>query len=306
MSDIKLFQIKNNLVTELEGKSVTIEKSLQALIEKHLEAFLGVNFLASEYSTGVKHGGRIDTLGIDENNCPVIIEYKRATNENVINQGLFYLDWLLDHKAEFQLLVQKALGQKISENIEWSASRMICIAGDFTKYDSHAVKQINRNIELYRYKKFNDMLLLELINSVNINNKPEKIFIDKDKEKGSVHKYTSVSEYFAKSPQQLKDLCESVKEFIINLGDDVQQKELLHYFAFKRIKTFACVEIHPKTNTVLMYVHSDLKGIKLEEGFLRDMKGIGHWGVGNLEIRIKSEDEFERAKPLIIKSYELS
>ena len=35
MSDIKLFHINNNKVTELEGKSVTIEKSLQILIEKH-------------------------------------------------------------------------------------------------------------------------------------------------------------------------------------------------------------------------------------------------------------------------------
>ena len=85
MSDIKLFQITNNRVTELEGKSVTFEKSLQSLLEKHLESFLGVTFLASEYSTGTKHSGRIDTLGIDENNCPVIIEYKRSTNENVIN-----------------------------------------------------------------------------------------------------------------------------------------------------------------------------------------------------------------------------
>ena len=67
MSDIKLFQIANNRIIELEGKSVTIEKSLQSLIEKHLEAFLGVTFLASEYSTGTKHSGRIDTLGIDEN-----------------------------------------------------------------------------------------------------------------------------------------------------------------------------------------------------------------------------------------------
>jgi len=54
---------------------------------------LGIKFLASEYSTGKIYGGRIDTLGIDENGCPVIIEYKRALNENVINQGLFYPDF---------------------------------------------------------------------------------------------------------------------------------------------------------------------------------------------------------------------
>lgn len=36
MSDIKLFQINTSKVTGLEGKSVTIEKTLQTLIEKHL------------------------------------------------------------------------------------------------------------------------------------------------------------------------------------------------------------------------------------------------------------------------------
>ena len=62
-------------------------------MEHHLESFLGVRFLATEYVTGKTHGGRIDTLGLDDNNCPVIIEYKRALNENVISQGLYYLDW---------------------------------------------------------------------------------------------------------------------------------------------------------------------------------------------------------------------
>lgn len=105
--------------------------------------WVGIRFLASEYSTGPKHGGRIDSLGIDENGCPVIIEYKRATNENVINQGLYYLDWLLDHQAEFQLLVQNKLGKPQAELIDWSAPRLLCIAGGFTKYDEHAVQQMN-------------------------------------------------------------------------------------------------------------------------------------------------------------------
>src|SRR3954466_11805508 len=118
MSDIKLFHINGGTVTQLEGQSVSLEKSLQSLIEEHLDVFLGIRFLATEYSTGKTHAGRIDTLGIDENGCPCIIEYKRASNENVINQGLFYLDWLLDHKGEFELLVQKKLGVQVAESIE--------------------------------------------------------------------------------------------------------------------------------------------------------------------------------------------
>lgn len=105
MSDIKLFRLDGDTATELESTSAKIEKSLQDKIESNLDIYLGVHFLETEYSTGSKHGGRIDTLGIDENGSPVIIEYKRSMNENVINQGLFYLDWLLDHKAEFELIV---------------------------------------------------------------------------------------------------------------------------------------------------------------------------------------------------------
>ncbi len=167
MSDIKLFRTELGKVTQLEGKSVALEKSLQELIEKNLQTFLGIRFLATEYGTGKTHAGRIDTLGLDENNCPCIIEYKRSTNENVINQGLYYLDWLLDHKAEFEILVQKKLGFDIADKIEWSGPRLICIAGDFTKYDVHAVQQINRNIELVRYARFGEeLLMLDLVNAV--------------------------------------------------------------------------------------------------------------------------------------------
>src|SRR5262245_53662047 len=131
MSDIKLFRIGGNTVREERSKSATVEKSLQILIERHLDAILGVRFLDTEYSTGKTHGGRIDTLGIDEDDSPVIIKYKRATNENVINQGLYYLDWLMDRRAEFQRLVLKCFGQQAADNIEWSTPRLICIAGDF-------------------------------------------------------------------------------------------------------------------------------------------------------------------------------
>jgi hypothetical protein len=135
MGDIKLFRTAAGAVAELHGQSVVIEKTLQTLLENHLDGFLGVTFLASEYVTGKTHGGRIDTLGIDENLSPVIIEYKRALNENVINQGLFYLDWLLDHQAEFKLLAMKRLGTNVETKIDWAGTRLICIAADFTRYE---------------------------------------------------------------------------------------------------------------------------------------------------------------------------
>ena len=67
MSDIKLFRTDQSNVCEIQSKSVELEKSLQTLIEANLVTILGARLLGSEYSTGKVYGGRIDTLGIDEN-----------------------------------------------------------------------------------------------------------------------------------------------------------------------------------------------------------------------------------------------
>lgn len=301
MSDIKLFRLDGDPI-EIEGKSVALEKQLQMLIERHLDTFFGIHFLASEHSTGKTHGGRIDTLGIDENGCPVIIEYKRSTNENVINQGLYYLDWLLDHRAEFELLVQRACGQEVSDAIDWSAPRLLCIAGDFTRYDEHAVQQINRNIELIRYKKFGEELLLfELVNATTAQSLAP---VDGRDTTGTVYK--TVSQLLEQADPSLTSLYESVKDYLLALGDDVQMKVLKLYFAFKRIRNFACVEVHPQAKKLLVFVKIDPSSVPLNEGFTRDVSSIGHFGTGDLEITISSMDELERAKPLLDRSYEAS
>lgn len=304
MSDIKLFQMRNGQVNELEAQSVAVEKSLQTLIESHLEDLLGIRYLATEYSTGKKHAGRIDTLGIDENGYPVIIEYKRAINQNVINQGLYYLDWLMDHKGEFTLLVMNKLGRDVADTIEWSSPRLICIAGDYTKYDEYAVEQINRNIELMRYRKYGDqLLLLELVNVTQVD---EAVPQETSSRTPSKTYYKSQQDYYAQAPQGVKDLFDALSEFLLALGDDVQRKWLKYYVAFRRIRNFATVTIHPQAQKLLVYVPLDPGALEIEEGFTRDVRDIGHHGIGDLEITIQSEVDLERARALLVKSYEAS
>ncbi|CEQ08899.1 Uncharacterized conserved protein [[Clostridium] sordellii] len=301
MGDIKLFKIKDE-VEEIEGTSMQLEKHLQNIIEENMEVFLGVKFLATEYSTGKVHNGRIDSLGIDENNCPVIIEYKRSINENVINQGLYYLDWLLDHKAEFKLLFMDKLGVKYCENIEWSSPRLICIANDFTKYDIHAVKQINRNIDLIKYKNYKEeLLLLEMVHTNTVSDDYKPIV---NTDNSTKHKYKTVEDYLENANNELKNRYYILKDFIMSLGDDVQEKKLKNYFGFKRIKNFACIEIHPKTDAVLVYTKANLNDIKLEDRFTRDVTNIGHYGTGNLEMRFTDIKQFEKIQRYIITSYE--
>ena len=304
MSDVKLFRLTNGSAEELVGKPVKLEKKLQTLIEKHVETFLQVRFVASEYSTGKTHSGRIDTLGIDENFCPTIIEYKRNSNANVINQGLFYLDWLMDHKAEFELIMQRQFGQDAAEQLDWSAPRLLCIAEDFTRYDIHAIQQIDRNIELVRYRYFgDDLLLLDLVNVV------VAAPIRQDDDDGGQgvkpkYKYTFQEETIEKSAPELRELYEAIRDHMLDLGDEVQERVLKWYVAYKRLKNFATVQLQTQKSGLLMWLPLDPDSVTLADGFSRDVRGVGHHGTGDLELTIRSLDDLEKAKPLIQKSFE--
>jgi predicted transport protein len=304
MSDIKLFRVSSGKVDELTGTTDTIEKSVQVFFEKNLEVLLGVRLLASEFITS--NGGRIDTLGLDENGCPVILEYKRALNENVINQGLFYLDWLMDHRKDFQWLVLEKLGKDVADTVDWSAPRLICIAGDFNRYDDHAVRQIQRNIELIRYRRFGpDLLLLDLLAATSAKAAPA-VAVGTPGVEGAAAasgKYKTISAVMEDLDAAMMDRLEALRAALLALGDDVQEATLRFYIAFKRIKNFACVEFRPTAAKILVFVKVDPASVTLEPGFTRDVAAIGHFGTGDLEITLTKSEDLERAMPLIKRSY---
>lgn len=294
MSDIKLFDIAGE-VKEYLSSTVTLEKELQTIIENNMPTFFGVTFLASEYRT--TDGGRMDSIGLDENHCPVIFEYKRSVKENVINQGLFYLNWLLDHKDSFKVLVIEKLGLKEAEKIDWTMPRVVCIAGDFTKYDESAIKQMNRNISLIRYKKFgNDLLMFEQINeSVGSAIQEDDQGI---KPKASEKAF---DEQLAGADPKIKLLYADLTNYVLSLGDDVRETHLKFYSAFKRIKNVVTVVVHKKKLVVNLPL--DVNTVVFEEGFSRDVTNIGHWGSGHVELQLQSSADLEKAKPLIDRAY---
>ncbi|WP_062786677.1 DUF5655 domain-containing protein [Aquitalea pelogenes] len=298
MADLRLFQYAQ--ATELPGTASDLEKPLQTLIERNLDTLLGIRFVASEYTTGKTHGGRIDTLGLDENHCPVIIEYKRSQSENVINQGLFYLDWLMDHQAEFKLLVLERFDKTTADAIDWSGPRLICIAANFTKYDAHAVQQINRQIELVRYRLFGEeLLLLEAANTPNTS--PNSTAAPGPQNGKTRSGDKSVAEIYAELNPAMLALLETVEAYILSLGDDVQRKELKLYYAYRRLKNFATLVL--QKSRLLLYLHlSPASEVLPANG--RDVSQVGHWGTGDIELSISNQSEFDLAKALIIKAYE--
>lgn len=297
MADIKLFDISGE-VQELPSKQVALEKDLQKLLEENMFTFFGVTFLKSEYKIT---NGRMDSIGIDENNCPVIFEYKRSVNENVINQGLFYLDWLLDHKADFKLLVMDVLGKEKAANIDWSMPCVICIANDFTKFDEHAVNQMQRNIKLVRYRKFGDNLIaFEHLNAPQV----QPITYEEPQTKPSSKsalKDKAFKQYFAEAGEKNQNIFYSIRDYVLSLGDDIAENQLKLYVAFKKAKNFVCVEVYQ--SQILCHLKLNPDTVDLVPGFIEDVRTKGHWGTGDLRLIIKSIEDFEKVKPLIDRAY---
>ncbi|MEU9240753.1 DUF5655 domain-containing protein [Streptomyces sp. NPDC048385] len=294
MSGLKLFHTTNSGVTEVAPRLAEVEADVQDLIEAHMETMLGVRFLASEYSTGPVHGGRIDSLGIDENNAPAIVEYKRGTDAGVIHQGLFYMAWLMDHKDAFRHLVRDRLGAAVAAQVLWSAPRLICVAGDFTRYDVHAVREHRRSIDLVRYRFFgNEHIGLETVASVT----GQTAVSTADRRRHGVEALRGRREHGA-----ITELAAAVDEVLLGLGDDITKVENRTYRAYQRLRNFACV-CPPQKTKLLVYLKADPKEVDLVPGFTRDVTGLGHHGTGDLEVQLRTDRDLERAQDLFRLSY---
>ncbi|WP_329025717.1 DUF5655 domain-containing protein [Streptomyces sp. NBC_00690] len=293
MSGLRLFHTTSG-VAEVAPRLAEVEADVQDLVEAHMETMLGVRFLASEYSTGPVHGGRIDSLGLDENGAPVIVEYKRATDAGVIHQGLFYLSWLMDHRDEFQRLVRDRLGAEAAAGVLWRAPRLICVAGDFTRYDVHAVREHRRSIDLVRYRFYGEHHIgLETVASVTGHGLVSRT---------ARRRRVTGLQRACTAGGAMAELVAAVDEVLLGLGDDITPVQRKQYRAYQRLRNFACV-CPPQRAKLLVYLKADPGTVDLVPGFTRDVTGLGHHGTGDLEVQLRTERDLERAQDLFGLSY---
>jgi predicted transport protein len=298
-----LFKIKNSNVAKLSTIDLDKEKNIQTLFEQNLLTILNVDFLATEYSTSF--GGRIDTLGIDKNSSPVIIEYKRNQNDNVINQGLSYLRWLLDHKADFEILCRN---KNIKMDIDWDSPRVICVAESYNKFDLDTVEILPMKIELLRYRVYEDnILMVESESQRTVKISTSKIFEKGKKEKETgikLQKDYKVESHLSQASKEIKDLFLSLKEKIMSLDNSIMEEAKAKYIAYKLTTNFVDIVIQKNAIKAFLNVPSG----KLTDSFniSRDLtkpKPIGHWGNGDYEVLIKNKEDLNKVFELIKQSY---
>lgn len=296
-----LFKIDSLKVVKLSALELEKEKNIQSLFEQNLLAILDVDFLATEYSTSF--GGRIDTLGIDKTGSPVIIEYKRNQNENIINQGLSYLRWLLDHKAEFEKLCKD---KKIE--IDWTSPRVICVAESYNKFDLDTVDILPIKIELLRFRIYeNNILLVESESQKAVKINTAKIFEKEKRDKeneGKLQKDYSIEKHLQIASTEIKNLFMQLKEMILSLDDSIAEEPKAKYIAYKLTTNFVDITIQKSA----IKAHLNVPSGKLNDSFgiARDLekpKHTGHWGNGDYEVIVKNKEELSKLFELIKQSY---
>ena len=262
---------------------------------------MGVRFIASEFTTGDRQRGRIDTLGLDQDGSPTIIEYKKTSKETVINQGLFYLDWLVDHKGDFTLAAQEALGNDIE--INWSHPRLILIAESFSKYDEYAVNRIGANIELWAYRRYGEIILY--LDPVFVAN-PQAV---KQEEVDSASKSDDAPVYSLEyhldgKSSTIRELFEALQERIFLLADEGELTEKANktYIGYKHGKNFC--EIEPQARSIKMWLDISLSELDDPHQIGRDVSNVGHYGTGDVEVRLTTLADLEKIMNLVEQAYQ--
>ena len=305
-----LFDIEGSSLQPIRQRNFQQEKQLQALIEANLEPTFNCRFVASEFSTGAVHAGRIDTLALSEDGNPVIIEYKKVESSELINQSLFYLYWIRDHRGDFEIATRRALGS--DAEVDWSDVRVICIAPNFKKYDIHAVQVMGANIELWKYRLFeNSTLYLEEVFQQTVTASPALSSDGKNPvmvaagKKAALTRATATytfEEHLEGKTEHIQRLVLSVQDYIMDLDAAFEEVPKKHYIAYKISQNIACVEVQRRR--LLLYLKLDPAEVSALPENARDVSEIGHYGTGDFELSVATEDDVEAAKPFIEMAYQ--
>lgn len=287
MSEIKLFNISEN-VEEIKPVTPVFTSGLQTLLEGNLKKFFGVSLVASNYQIG---SGRVATVGLDENRCPVVFVYSIDDDKNFISKGLYALEQVLEHKDRFTVSVSSKLGKKAAEVIDWSMPRIIYIATGYNKYDRSAVNQMNRNIALMQYNQYGEnIIMFELVES-NVGT--------------SLDDYSKTRNSFAaaykKSTSDAKALFERLCEYVFYFGETVTVNHLKNYVAFKKIKNFACARVDGDKIVLNLNLEPN-KYVGRGEGY-KDVSFATKYGTGQLQYTFKDEEGYQEAKRLLLDAY---
>ena len=294
-----IYNTTGNKLVQVKEKPFKLEREIQSIFESNLQKIMGLLFVKSEFTIKNK---RIDTLAYDkETNAFIIIEYKRDKNYSVVDQGLTYLNLMLQNKAEFILTYNETLKDVLhSKNVDWSQSRVAFVSPSFTANQISASDFKDFGIELWEIKQFEN-------NTISINTikkssgapsiKPLLENSDSLKEvKENIKVYTE-EDHFSNGSDYIIELYEKFKFSILNLTDGIEVLPQKYYIAFKKGSNISDIEIQKKS--LKIFINAKIGSLDDPKGLVKDVSNIGHRGNGDYQIQIENDKDLEYIMSLI-------
>lgn len=298
---MQLFNIKHDKLNSINEQPFKLEKDIQNLFEKNLQTISNLKFVKSEFAV---KDYRIDTLAYDtEANAFVIIEYKKGSNLSVIDQGVTYLNLMLEYKANFIIEYNESCKENLKRNqIDWSQSRIIFVAPAFTEYQKQSTNFKDLPIELWELKKFENNLIS--INPVKKSKSAPTISNVQKNKNSTLAKVTREIVVYDEA-YHLKDHCDDVLELydsfknaILTLSPDLEITPQKLYIAFKRGKN-NIVSIHLQNKSLKMWINAKKGFLDDPKNITKDVSQLGHWGTGDYEIIVSDSKYLEYIMSLI-------
>ena len=303
---MQVFHLSNGNLESTPEVPFKNESELQDLLDKNLKSLFNLEFVKAQVAM---EDLRIDTLAFDRNSSSfVIIEYKNNTNFSVVDQGITYLNVLLEHRADFVLLYQ-GITKKMTkiDDIDWSSTKVIIVSPEFNKFSTRAINS-DIPVELFEVHKFsNDSVVVNRLET----KRPSKITSQpgKDIESPMLEKVTreiklySEEYHLNQTNAMIKEIYQKIRQAILALDSDVEIRPRKQYIGFILDTNF--VDITLKRQDLIVCLNLKKGELQDPKNIMRDVSNIGHWGNGDYELKIdKKGTDLDYLMTLIKQSYE--
>lgn len=296
---MKIFTSKKGQLSQLKQQKFKLEKDIQRLFEENLTLLSGYIFIRSEFS--IKNS-RIDTLAFDpETQAFVIIEYKRQQNSSVVDQGISYLNLMLEYKADFIVEYNEKQKAPLKRNdVDWSQSKVIFVSPTFNDFQIQATNFKDLPIELWEVNRFdNDIITLNIINKPKSAPNIKAVSIEKDEEFSTLKeiKVYQESDHLSDKSDFIQELYEDFKQGILNLDPNIEINTRKLYIAFKKDRNIADIRIQQKN--LKIWINLPYGELDDPKNLAKNVSNTGHWGNGDYEITIESTQYLEYIMSLI-------
>ena len=296
---MKIFTSQKGILAQLKQGKFKLEKDIQNLFEHNLSLLTGYIFIRSEFS--IKNP-RIDTLAFDPEAKPfVIIEYKRQQNSSVVDQGISYLNLMLEYKADFLIEYNETQSKPLKRSdIDWSQSKVIFVSPSFNDFQIQATNFKDLPIELWEVNCFdNEIITVNLINKSKSAPNIKTVTTEETKELSTLKeiKVYQEDDHLNDKPDFIQELYETYKQAILNLEPNIEVVPRKRYIAFKKDKNIVDIGIQKKA--LKLWINLPYGELDDPKKLAKNVEDTGHWGNGDYEISTDSTQYLEYIMSLI-------